>query len=172
MRGTKLIFGMVSFAGVLLALAACANDRGPHPNLPPLGIRTDFTSKNLCSLGVSPEIVLGNVPPNTATYRVRVTEVSTLRGPRWQGDLPASGPSIPQEALEGFDLPCPADKQTLTYRLEIMALAAAGQPLGYGWVFANARSIADTIESEQRRAKEGPRPPLPAPAGRPFFFIQ
>lgn len=172
MRGAKQILGATLVAVAVSVLVNCANDRGPYPNLPPIGIRAEFTSRNLCGLGTSPEIVLGNVPQNAATYRLLITEVSTLRGPRWQADFPATGSSIPEAALEGFDLPCPGERQILTYRLEVMALAANGQPLGYGWVFSNATSLPEQIQHEQRRAKRGPPSPASIPTGRPAFFIQ
>jgi hypothetical protein len=143
MRGAKQILGATLAAVAVSVLANCANDRGPYPNLPPIGLRAEFTSRNLCGLGLSPEILLGNAPQNAAT----------LRGPRWQADLPATGASIPEAALEGFDLPCPGEKQLLTYRLEIMALAANGQPLGYGWAFVTRRSPSrSSLSSAARRA--------------------
>lgn len=151
---------------------ACANDRGPHPNLPPLGIMAEFTSRNLCGLGVSPEILIGNLPPNVATYRLRLSEVSTLSGPRWQADLPAAGPSIPEGALNGFDLPCPGEKQVLSYRLEVMALGAQGQPLAYGWGFANAISLPERLEREQQLAKRGETRRAVPPLRPHHFFIQ
>ncbi len=172
MRGAKQILGTTLAAAAVSVLANCANDRGPYPNLPPIGVHAEFTSRNLCGLGVSPEIALGSVPQNVAMYRLLITEVSTLRSPRWQADFPATGSSIPEAALEGFDLPCPGERQILTYRLEVMALAANGQPLGYGWGFSNATSLPEQIQYEQRRAKNrGPQPPVSAPTGRPSFFI-
>lgn len=172
MARMKRILGVTLAAGALLVLASCANDRGPHPNLPPLGVGTHFTSRNLCSLGVSPEIRLGSVPANVATYRLRVSEVTTLRGPRWQADIPAQGSVIGEGAMDGFDLPCPGDKQQLSYRFEVMALAPDARPLAYGWGFSSALSLPEQIEVEQRRAKRGDTPNVSGAPRRPAFFIQ
>jgi hypothetical protein len=176
MAYTKRFLGMRLAVGAALGLivAACANDRGPYPNLPRIGVGAEFTSRNLCGVGVSPEIQLGNLPANVATYRLQVTEISTLKGPRWQADLPAKGPLIAEGVLEGFDLPCPGDKQHLQYRVEVMALGADAQPLAYGWGFASARALPEQIEVEQKRAKPGERPSATGPRGssRPYFFVQ
>jgi len=170
MGQTKRFFGILGTAAAL-AMGACANDRGPYPNLPTMGVFSEFKSRNLCGLGESPEIKLGAVPPNTATYRLLISQVSTLRGGRWQADIPASGPGIAEGALNGFDLPCPADKQVLTYRLEVMALAADARPLGYGWGFSSAISLPEQIEIEQRLAKRPPQPAVAVPTRSPSFFI-
>jgi hypothetical protein len=172
MAGVRRIPGAVLVLVATLAVAACANERGPHPNLPPLGVAANFTSRNLCGLGVSPEINIGNAPQNVAVYRLRITEVSTLRGPRWQTDIPAKGNVIPEGALEGFDLPCPGEKQRLSYRLEVMALAADTTPLAYGWGFSPAMSLPEQIEAEQKRAKRGESGPSGTASRPPPFFLQ
>jgi hypothetical protein len=172
MGGTKRIPGITLAVSAMLVLAACAYDRGPHPNLPPLGVQADFTSRNLCGLGVSPQVRLGNVPANVATYRLRVSEISTLRGPRWQADLPAKGPVIAEGAMDGFDLPCPGEKQHLSYRFEVMALASDARPMAYGWGFSSVLSLPEQIEVEQRRAKRGEQPSAVTPTRPPSFFIQ
>lgn len=165
--------GAVS-AVALLAIAGCAPDRGPHPNLPLLGIQAEFTSKNLCSLGVSPELRLGGVPAGAATYRWRLTNVGVLRGPTWQADVPADGAIIPEGAIADFPTPCPGEQQTMVYRFEVMALAADGRPLAYGWNFVSAISTTRRVEMEQARASgrlSAPDRIAPVPVSRPAFFV-
>src|SRR5262245_24473748 len=114
-----------------LALAACVGDRGPHPELPYLGVATKFTSRNLCSLGISPEIRLAVQPAGASLYRLRLTAISVLSGVKWQGDVPATGPVVPEGAVINMPLPCPGELQQITYRLEIMALASDYRPVAY-----------------------------------------
>lgn len=161
---------------LVLGLAgACANDRGPYPNLPPLGARLEFLSKNLCGQGVSPEIRLGGIPAGTASYKLLLTNVSVLNAPRWEKTIKAEAALIPEGSIADFDSPCPGERQIFNYRLEIMALAASGQSLAYGWTFAQARSLTLQIEQEQTDMKrpliDRPnRSMLPAPRNPPFFI--
>ena len=157
-------------------LTGCANERGPNPNLPPLGVRLEFLAKNLCSQGISPEVRLGGVPANTASYRLRLTNISIVNATRWEATVKAEGPLIPEATIGDFDAPCPGEQQSFTYRLEVMALGPGGQPLAYGWNFAQARSLTRQIEEEQAELKRHPidrpdRSTLPA-ARRPPFFTQ
>lgn len=174
--GRSRVREAVAVLALAMMLAACANDRGPHPDLPPLGARMEFLSKNLCSDGIFPEIRLGGVPSNTTRYRVLLTNISILSAPRWETMIKADGPVIPEGAAGDFDLPCPGELQTFQYRLEVMALADDGRPLAYGWSFSVARALSLQIEREQFEAKRRPtdrldRTLLPAPR-RPPFFIQ
>jgi hypothetical protein len=160
-------------AVALVVMTGCAADRGPHPDLPPLGIQAEFTSKNLCSLGVSPEVRLGGVPAQTATYRWRMTNVGVLFAPRWQADVAANGPTIPEGAVADFPTPCPGELQNLVYRFELMALSADGRPLAYGWQFVTAVSTTLQVEREQARAAgklPAPAPNAPVSTARPTFF--
>lgn len=165
------------FAVVLASMAlvtGCANDRGPYPTLPPIGARFEFLSKNLCEDGRSPEIRLGGVPAGTAAYRLRITNTSIVAKQRWEGTVKAESPLIPEGAMADFDAPCLEDQQVLTYRLEVMALAGDNRPIGYGWAFANARSLPRQIQQEQselkRRPSERPdRTTFPAARLPPFF---
>lgn len=167
----------VCIFAALLFLAACANDRGPHPNLPPLGIQAEFTSRNLCGLGVSPEVRLGGVPAGTAVYRWRMTNVSVLFAPSWQVDVPANGPLIPEGAVPDFPTPCPGEldqPRSTSFRFEVMALAENGQPLAYGWNFISVRSLSSQLDIERRRAArliEAPDRNAPVSTGRPSFYI-
>jgi hypothetical protein len=161
--------GMAAFC--CLVVAACAGDAGPYPDLPVLGISGKFSSKNLCSLGVSPALMLSQLPVGTAIYRVRMTDVSVLMGARWQGEVPARGAAIPEGALAELPLPCPAEKQTLTFRLEVMALTADGRPLAYGWNFLSAQSIENVLSVEREQAKSRqPADVTPVRPSRPPFF--
>ena len=157
-------------------LAGCANVRGPHPDLPPLGARMEFLSRNLCSEGVSPEIRLGGVPGNTAYYRLRITNTSVLAAPRADATIKAESPVIPEGALSDFDAPCPGELQAFNYRLEVMALADDGRSLAYGWAFASARALTKQIQQEQdeikRRLADRPDRKKFPEAKRPPLFIQ
>lgn len=153
-------------------VAGCANERGPHPDLPPLGVQLEFRSTNLCGQGVSPQIRLGGVPANTATYKLRFTNVTVLHAPRRETTIKADAPIIPEDAIPEFDPPCPGELQTFSYRLEVMALAANGLPLAYGWNFASVHPLTLQIEREQQDAKRVPPPnrsTLPAVRNPPYF---
>lgn len=173
--GTRVGAFAVTFAAVGF-VAGCANERGPNPDLPPLGVRLEFLAKNLCSQGISPEIRLGGVPANTASYRLRLTNISIVNATRWEASVKAEGPVISEAMIGDFDAPCPGEQQSFTYRLEVMALGPSGQPLAYGWNFAQARSLTRQIEQEQAELKRHPidRPNRSAvPAARhPAFFTQ
>ncbi len=172
MARAKRILMPLTVALIALQTLACANDRGPNAQLADLGVRVEFSSRNLCSLGASPEVLLGGVPRNTAIYRLSITNVSVLFSPRWQADLPIpEGTAIPEGALESFDLPCPGEKQALNYRFEVLALDAGGQGLAYGWAFASARSMPAQLEIEQQRARTGlPISRAMGPRRPPFFL--
>ncbi len=162
-------------AGAAWMLAACANERGPHPNLPTIGILTSFTSQNLCNLGVSPAVRLSAVPEGTASYKLRITNISVLSGLRVEVSLKADGSLIPEGAIGNFDAPCPGELQTFNYRVEVMALGVDGRPLAYNWAFASARSLTRQLESEQHQATgrvARPDPSSPISASRPVFFTQ
>jgi len=165
---------LTAIAMMAALLAACANERGPHPNLPPLGARLEFHSKNLCGQGVSPEIRLGGVPSNTASFRLRLTNVSVLSATRWEKTIKAETGVIPEGSFPDYDAPCPGEKQTFSYRLEVMALAGDGQPIAYGWTFATVRSLTWHLEDEQLASKKPTservdRSLAPAPRNPPFF---
>jgi len=165
---------VIAALAVATAVAGCANDRGPHPNLPPIGSEMTFSSRNLCGEGVSPEIRLGRIPAGTASYRLRLTNVSVLSATRWEATVGAESPIIPEGAIANFDAPCPGDQQIFVYRLEIMALAGSGQPLAYGWNFVQARSLSRQIDQEREELRQYPvRPERPMPsASSPPFFIR
>jgi hypothetical protein len=161
------------------ALAACAGDPGPHPELPFMGITTRFQARNMCSEGLSPEIVLRSAPAGTALYRLQVTSVGVLSAPRQVMEVAAEGNGIISEgALPSWSLPCPSERQTLSYRIEALALAANGQSLAYGWNFVSVIGIGRELNVE--RAQSGGKPPSARPArplesgptAKPPFFVQ
>jgi hypothetical protein len=178
--------GLVGPAALLLLAAGCANDRGPHPELPRMGLYAAFTSHNLCGLGVSPEIRFIKPPPNATTYRIKMTNVSALSGPSSEFTLPASMAFdrsgqmvIPEGAIADFPAPCVPEgiiQQYFNYRMEVLALEN-GRPLAYGWNFSVAYSLSrqlgyEQLAEQQRRreriAARGASPqPAPAPAASP-----
>src|SRR6266849_3150181 len=91
-----------TWVGAALALAfmyGCASQAGPNPELPRLGLMSQFTSHNLCSLGLSPEIRVFDVPPNVATYRVKITMINALIGSPWETQIAATGSVIAEGTL-------------------------------------------------------------------------
>jgi hypothetical protein len=143
-------------ATALLAVAGCARDLGPHPDLPFLLISAGLTSQNLCGLGVSPRINLPNAPANAVRYRFKMTLVSALSGPTWETDVPATGNIIPEGALNDFPAPCPPEIQNYSYRVEMMAYDANDKPLAYGWNFWSTRSLARQVYAEQSYRRANP----------------
>ena len=149
-----------------LAVAAvaggCANDRGPHPDLPRIGIDTGFTAHSLCGEGVSPALRVISPPAGAATYRIKMTMVNALAGPSWQFDVPATTlvnttppggsrnvATIPEATIPDFPAPCPPERQIYVYRLEVMAMGSGGAPLAYGWSFASAQSLVHQLATER-----------------------
>jgi hypothetical protein len=162
------------WAGVVLVLgflAGCASERGPNPQLPRIGLLSQFTSHNLCTLGISPEIKLYDVPSGVATYRVQMTLISALFAPPWQADVAANGTTIPEGALAGYEGPCPPERQTFSYRFEVMALGNDGQPVAYGWNFASTAWLTRITDIERQRLERGQpaTSQLPASPSRPFW---
>ena len=173
-------------AAILLALplmSGCANDPGPHPELSRLGVFTRVTSRNMCGLGVSPAIGVYEAPAGTAFYRVQMRLINALGAPGWTGEARATGPIIAEGAFPDFPGPCPPERQVFSYRLEVMALAADGRPLAFGWNFFGVLPIGREVATEELIAAHGgdPFPPPPKsvsqstliyspPPGKPFFF--
>lgn len=155
-----------------LLLAGCARDRGPHPELPFIGVAVEYTSHNLCSLGQTPAIKLYGAPGGAARYRVRITNVGVLSGPSWEVETPATGAVIAEGALGDVPNPCPSELQSYTYRYEVMALAGNSQPLGYGWNFINVQSLPRRVQIEGTQQSRPPRPDTNTVESlRPPYFI-
>ncbi len=174
----KLLTVLAAAAGLV---GGCASERGPHPELPRAGLATQFTSHNLCSLGVSPEIQLFDIPAGATRYRVRQTLVSALIAHGWEAEVPAHGAVIPEGALADYPGPCPPERQIFTYRIEVMAFAGDGRPLAYGWNFVSAPALSRVVAQEQNRVARGlpaippitltvSQDPWQVPPTRPAFF--
>ncbi len=154
--------GLPGVVAVLLLATGCANDRGPHPDLPRIGLYSTFTSRNLCGLGVSPEVRLITAPADTAVYRVKMTNVSALSGPSWEFDIPAAAmfnrngeTVLPEAAIPDFPAPCVPEniiQQYFNYRVEVMAMGKDNRPLAYGWGFAVAYSLTRQLGFERAQA--------------------
>jgi hypothetical protein len=172
----------------LLLISGCANDRGPHPELPRMGVYSGFTSRNLCGLGVSPEFRFVSAPPDATTYRIKMTNVSALAGSSYEFTVPVSAADtrnkqmvIPEATIPDFPAPCVPDdiilRQYFNYRIEVLALASDGRPLAYGWNFAIAyplnlelyyERLADQARQRDRAAAaRSPVPTEPAVAKPP-----
>lgn len=137
-----------SAMGVLL-LAACAPPPPPFPDLPRLDVRTAFGSRNQCEYAVSPAIRIARVPPETARYVVKVTNLDVLYSTPWQGIVAAGPEGIAEGAIPGFPAPCPGDLQSYAYRIEVLAQTAQGTPLGYGATRTTVLPIAQTLRRER-----------------------
>ncbi len=165
-KARRIPGGVAWLLSLLMAslTVACANDRGPHPDLPRIGVSTVFTARNLCSEGVSPAVTLISPPAGAATYRVKMTMASALAAPSWQFDVPVSAKTlldatppnavrtagtIAEGAITDFPAPCPPERQIYIYRIEVMALGAGGAPLGYGWGFVTAQSLTRQLAAER-----------------------
>jgi hypothetical protein len=103
-----------------------------------MSLRTFFGAEHVCGLGVSPPIRLDGGPREAAGYRVRFTNVSVLRAPAPEYTVAFTPGEIPQGAIEGYRGPCPGEMMGFQFRVEVMAVDAAGRPLAYGYNFATA----------------------------------
>lgn len=128
-------------AGVSL-LNACQYPTTPLAKLPRLGVGIQFALENLCNVGLSPRIDLSNVPAETKTYIVKITNVDVLIQTPWREAIPATSKTeIPEGAGKTFVGPCIGDNTRFppvapngyTYRVEVLAADAAGKSLAYGW---------------------------------------
>jgi hypothetical protein len=143
-------------------LASCAS-RAPGPaGVPPMGVRTYLGVEHLCALGVSPPILLDRAPGSAARYRVRFTNVSVLWAAAPEFETPAAGPAIAQGALQGYRGPCPGETAGFTFRVEVLALDAAGRAVAYGQANVTAQNPSRIV-----RGPEGDRPRMPPGSGEP-----
>jgi hypothetical protein len=161
---------LFALALALSVLAGCARDAGPYPNLPFIGIAGDYGSRNLCSLGQSPEFRIYGAPAGAARYRVKITNVTALTGPSWTAETQA-GATIPEGALSSVPNPCPPETGRYMYRIEVMALSGDGRPLAYGWNFINVASLPRRLEIERDSLPSSNPAPLSAESLRPPYFV-
>lgn len=143
-------------------LAACAPHVPGPAGVPLMGVRTYFGIEHVCSLGVSPPILLDGAPSGAARYRVRFTNTSVLRAPSPQFEIPSTGREIAQGALDGYRGPCPGEQAGFTFRVEVLALDAAGRAIGYGHTSASAQNPSRIV-----RGPETERPRMPPALGEP-----
>jgi hypothetical protein len=138
-------------------LGACATHVPGPAGVPQMGVRTYFGIEHVCSLGVSPPILLDGAPAGAARYRVRFTNTSVLRAEAPQFEAPAGARGIEQGALEGYRGPCPGEQAGFAFRVEVLALDAGGRAIGYG--YANAMALNP---SRHIRGPAVDRPRMPA----------
>ena len=164
--------------GLAGALVACGPERAPLSGLPQLTLGVRFGLENLCTGSQSPPIRILNVPETTAAYRIRITNVSVLlQSPReWAIPAPREKGLVPFGALDDWSGPCPGDLQRYRYRVEALALDAAGTPVAYGQAEDTVDSVNEQAQRMWRRGGSGqpsdptvPPDPLadrsPAPIG-------
>jgi hypothetical protein len=149
-----------ALAALVLAfgLAACAAEPAGG-GLPTMRLAAQLRLDNMCSQGRSPPIAIQNPPAGAASYQLRLTNISVLRQtPQdWTIPVPADPRRIPLGALPGYEGPCPGDFQTFTFRLEVVARAAAGEALAFGQTRMQALSVNRLAQAQWRQAgRPGP----------------
>ncbi len=169
-------------AALLLAgVAACAPPPPSFPDLARLSVATQVTTKNMCSLGVSPEIRIRNAPAATARYRLRMSNIDVLFGEAWQITTDARPGGIPAGVLPDYPAPCLGAMEIYSqrpyhlYRFEVFALDPQDQPLAYGEATVPVYGV-DRALALERAAAAGQRPALDAtppitPMARPVPTI-
>ena len=159
----------------VLALAACSIAQ-LFPGLPRLSVETRFGTENLCNMGISPKILLSNVPRETTTYLVQITNINVLIQTPWRESVPAhSRTEIPEGAAKNYVGPCigditrfaPIDPRGYIHRVEVLAEDAAGRPLAYGSTNVHVESPYVTAKRERTQQQGGPPPPTET--GSPFL---
>lgn len=172
----RLLGAVILLSGV----AACGPPAPRFPELPRLNVTTQITTKNMCSLGVSPQITIRNAPPGTARYRLRMTDTDVLFGETWQATTDAKPEGIAAGALPDFPAPCLGKLELYSqqayhyYRFEVFALDQQGNPLAYGAANVPVYGIDRALANE--RAAAGQRPsqdiiPSVNPQARPLPMI-
>jgi hypothetical protein len=161
---------------VLLAglTTACASPTPPFPDLPRLSVSTTLTSRNVCGLGVSPPINIGNAPSATAQYRLRMTNIDVLFQQPWQTTVEARPNGFTEGAIADYQAPCVGDLRVCSfyrfqqYRLEVLALDGQSQPLAYGSTTFLLQSIS-TLQDRERSSRASQT--LQAPVARPTDVV-
>lgn len=151
----------------LAVVGGCAQAPQPYADLPALQVSTRIALANMCAGSQSPPIGLANVPPGTARFRVRLSNLSVLRQQPVEWTIPVSEERtlIPIGALAGYVGPCPGDTQAFTYRFEVLALGAGDRPAGYGMARIRVSSVNALAQETWRRAtRSDPIDPTRPPA--------
>lgn len=139
----------------VLALVACASPAPPFPDLPRLSVGAQITSRNMCGLGVSPAIAIGDAPAATARYRFRMINTDILFQEPWQTTVAAASNGYSEGALADYEGPCFGERRLYApapyfiYRLEVLALDARDRPLAYGQTSMVVWSLSDVLEQEK-----------------------
>lgn len=178
-RGMRLpqLGALMLLAGVV----ACAPAAPRFPELPRLSVGLQITTKNMCSLGVSPPVTVGNAPAATARYRLRMTDTDVLFGQTWQATTEARPEGIPSGALPDYPAPCLGKMELYSsqtyhlYRFEVFALDPQGDAIAYGMATIPVYGI-DRALALERAAAAGQRPspetaPPISPSARPLPMI-
>lgn len=165
--------GRILAVGLAIGASACAPRPSPYPDLPRLAVWTQFGERNLCGLGISPAVTIGNAPSGVATYRVKITNIDALLHTPWEATVPASAGGIVEGAARDYEAPCPGEFQTHRYRLEVLALERSGRPIGYGSSLTVAQSLAVLVRTRSGAALPEPSAPAPRPAPQdsPLDFL-
>ncbi len=154
-------FGTLRTSAIAIAalglLAACTYSTVPAApaGARTMSVRTFLDIRHMCSLGISPPIELDNAPA-AARYRVRFVNTSVLYAPPTDFEVVAKGPSIAEDALEGYRGVCPGEAQSFVLRVEVLALDAQGRAAGYGYTTLSVSSTTRLM-----RLREDMRPRMP-----------
>jgi len=147
-----------------LTLAGCNSPAPPFPDLPHLSVSTRFAIENLCNIGVSPPIQLGNVPDKTTTYVVQITDIYVLLQTPWREEIPlTSKTEIPEGAAKTYAGPClgdftrfdPVSRYGYQHRVEVLAEDATGKPLAYGSTIVNVESAYIVAKRARTQSQQG-----------------
>jgi hypothetical protein len=150
-----------------LALMGCSAPKQPFPGLPRLSVSTQFRTENLCDLGVSPRIVLSQVPDGTAKYMVQITDTYVVLQNSWREVVPLmSKTEIPEGAAKTYVGPCIGDNSRFApiapygylHRVEVLAEAKDGRPLAYGATLVYVDSPYITAKKERLQSQQGGAP--------------
>lgn len=155
----------------LASVPGCASPRGVYDDLPRLRMATRIALANMCTGSQSPAIRLANLPAGSAQLRIRMSNLSVLRQTptEWTIAAPAPPELLPIGALPGYVGPCPGELQKFTYRIEILALGASGQPVGFGETAVRVTSVNELAQETWRRAGRGQAPEQLDPSIPPAF---
>lgn len=159
--------------GLAVGASACAPRPSPYPDLARLAVSAQFGERNLCGLGVSPAVSIGNAPDGVANYRIKVTNIDVLLHTPWEATVPASTGGVAEGAAREYVGPCPGEFQVHRYRLEVLALGGSGRPVGYGVTVISAQSLAVLVRTRGGRASPEPAAveQRPGPQDAPLDFL-
>lgn len=123
----KSISLLVSSAVTASVLLACSESTS---TLPEMGVSFQFEEKHRCST-ISPAITLSNVPAESNSFQVKLTDLDVRSYNHGGGTANIQGNVIPEGALNNYKGPCPPNG-THTYRFSVKAISVDGKPLASG----------------------------------------